>query len=209
MEELARSDYWGQIRAGLRPSSVLLAGAILMFVGPLLQLLWPSAAEPWYFWGLGLLGTGVGLMMCGPRMWASTMVLIGGLVFIAQGVALAAALLKVEYAPVIYRAFALPKSLILIAMAITERKNHGRPRIIALMVAGGLSALKLLWRVIGDADAGGNVADLVMAMIIAAALILLARGLRHREDEWAARRYVDMHADFSDFDRSDDDMLER
>jgi hypothetical protein len=205
MDRLSPDEFWGQIRAGLRPSTVLLVGSVLMFLGPALQLGWPAAPEPWYIWNLGLLGTGLGLIMCGPRMWASQMVMIGGLVFAAQGVALAVALLfDVQPAALVYRALALPKSLLLIAMALTERKQHGRPRILALHVAGILSTLKLAWRVAIDNDAGGNLLDLVMAMIIAAALIMLARGLRRRENEWAARRYTDMHADFEDFDRSEE-----
>lgn len=204
MNDVARHEYWGQIRAGLRPSSVLFWGSILMFLGPAMQLIWPAAQEPWFIWNLGLLGTGAGLMMTGPRVWASILVLFAGVVFAAQGVVLAIALMDVDYAALIYRALALPKSVMLLAIAFSERKHHGRPRIIALLVAGGLSAAKLGWRVWIDDDAGGNTLDMIMAMIIAAALVMFARGLRRREDEWAARRYVDMHADFSDFDRSED-----
>lgn len=192
---------WGEVRAGMRPSTVLAAGAILMALGPILQRLPEPGMVPWYAWAGGLLLVGTGLVMCTPHVWASAMVSVAGLLFLAHAVALIAALLGLAVAAWAYQMLAIPKLVIVGALAVTERQQHGRHRQVWLLVASGFGLAKIAARLAFPDAAWHDAADVLVNLMVATALGIFAQGLRRREDEWARRRLAEISASFEDFDR--------
>lgn len=192
---------WAEVRAGLRPSVVLAAGAILMALGPILQRLPALDMLPWCAWAGGLILVGTGLVMCTPRGWASAMVSVAGVLFLAHAVALVAALLGLAVAAWAYQMLAIPKLVVVGALAITERQQHGRHRQVWLLAASGLGVAKIAARLAFPDAAWHDAADVLVNLVVAAALWIFAQGLRRREDEWARRRLAEISASFEDFDR--------
>jgi hypothetical protein len=180
---------------------VLAVGAILMALGPILQRLPAPDGLPWYAWAGGLILVGTGLVMCTPRIWASAMVSVAGLLFLAHAAALIAALLGLAVAAWAYQMLAIPKLVVVGALAITERQQHGRHRQVWLLVASGLGVAKIAARLAFPGAAWHDAADVLVNLVVAAALWIFAQGLRRREDEWARRRLAEISASFEDFDR--------
>ncbi|MEZ4386642.1 MAG: hypothetical protein R3D98_03535 [Candidatus Krumholzibacteriia bacterium] len=191
---------WGEVKAGLRPSTVVATGALAMALGPVLDRIVAGGMLSWDAWLAGLLLVGIGLVMCTPHAWASPMVTLAGLVFMAQAATLAVALLGVATAARGYQMLAVPKVLALGLLAVTERRQHGRHRQRWLVAAGLLAAVKIVWRVLDPDLPWLDAADLVVNLTVATALWIFARGLRRREDEWARRRLAEVSASFEDFD---------
>ena len=195
------SPAWGYIHAGVRPSSALTAGAVLTFVAPLLLLLWPGAAEAaWLVWGGSLILVGGGLVLTGMRQWFSFVgVFVGGL-YLAHAGFLGAALAGHELAPLIYRIVAIPKLLSLVLLVPVSRRCLGPHRRFLLGAAGVVGATKVALRVADLLPTqGADLIDAVVNTLVSAALLMVARGLRRRENEWAHRVHADSSASFADF----------
>lgn len=192
---------WGDVRAGLRPSTLLALGAVLMGLGPVLEQLPALDPIPWYTWGAGMMLAGAGLLMCTPHAWASALVSVAGLLLMIHAGLLGAVLLGLTASATAYRLVAIPKLVVLGLLARTERHEHGRHRQLWLAAAGTLGLTKIAWRTVSP-DAPGHVAaDVAVNLVVALALWVFARGLRRREDAWARRKLAEVSASFQDFDR--------
>lgn len=193
---------WREVRGGLRPSTVLSVGVSLLAAGPVLATALPGYMIGWWLWLGGLFATGIGLTMCASRLWASRMVPLAGLMYVAHGVALSVAMLGVAEAARIYQMIAVPKVLTLALLAFTERHHHGRHRLIWLATASVLSAAKIGWRTLAQGLPYREFLELGVALVVAVALWIFARGLRRREDQWARRRLAETSASLEDFNRT-------
>jgi len=197
----AAAATWGDVRAGLRPSTVLALGAVLMGLGPLLEQLPALDPIPWYTWAGGMVLAGAGLLMCTPHAWASALVSVAGLLLMVHAGLLGSLLLGLTATATAYRLVAIPKLMVLGLLARTERHQHGRHRQLWLAAAGTLGLAKIVWRTVSPDSPGHGMADLLVNLVVAMALWVFARGLRRREDAWARRRLAEVSASFQDFDR--------
>lgn len=192
---------WGDLRAGLRPSTVLAVGAVLMAVGPVLERLPSPDLIPWYTWALGMALAGIGLLMCTPHAWASALVSVAGVLLLIHAGTLGTVLLGLAAVATAYRLLAIPKLVILGLLAYTERHQHGRQRRAWLAAAGSLGLAKIVWRTLAPDAPWHGAADVLVNLVVAVSLWVFARGLRRREDTWARRRLAEVSASFQDFDR--------
>lgn len=195
---------WGEVRAGIRPSTVLAVGAILMAIGPVLDRSPSLDLMPWYVWATGMALAGIGLLMCTPHAWASALVSVAGLLLLLHSGALAAVLMGLAAVATAYRVLAIPKLVVLGLLAHTERHHHGRQRQLWLAAAGTLGLAKIVARTLAPEAPWHDVADMLINLLVATALWMFARGLRRREDSWARRRLAEVSASFQDFDRRSD-----
>lgn len=195
------TNAWREVRGGVRPSLVLMIGAVVLLAGPTLARALPDTMIPWYVWIGGLVVTGLALVGCLPRPWASFMVSLTGLLFLAQAVSLAVALAGIAEAARAYQMLAMPKLASLGALAYTERHQHGRPRLIWLATAGAVGLARIGARTALGEFPYQAFLDLAAAALVSVALWFFARGLHRREDQWARRRLAEVSASFEDFNR--------
>ncbi len=192
---------WRRIRAGVRPSSVLLAGAMATATAPVLARLQGGGDPGWSIWGLGLALSGVGLILSGLRPWLTTLAVAAGAVFLAQLAGLVAGLLGSGPGAWIYLQLVIPKAVLLSLLALATRRQVAPFRRHVLQAAAAVLLLKVVLRELHLLPpATLPWLDLASTLLLAVALGLLARGLRHREDEWARRRLAEIDADLADFD---------
>jgi len=200
MEAQEIHDHWKDIGGGIRPSVVLIASSVLILACPLLALVPALKSEAWVAWVLALLLLGVALIVSGIRPWLSWVALVPGGIAVVQSVGLAFTLIGMTQFAGIYAFLSLPRALSILALALVERKNIAPHRRLVLALAGGLSALKIvLDPVLAIPPKWVPVLDAAVLVVLAVALFMLAQGLRHREREWASRRFADSNASFSDF----------
>jgi hypothetical protein len=186
---------------GLRPSTVLAVGALLVLAGPALDHAGRDGPLAWGLWTGGLAVTGVALIMTAPRPWVSPLVPAVGLLFLLQAAALTTALTGVALAARAYHVLAVPRTLALGFLAATERRQHGRPRLVWLAAAGGLGLLRIAWNTLDPAFGSPGWFDAAVSLVLSIALWIFARGLRRRESAWASRRLDEVSATFEDFAR--------
>jgi hypothetical protein len=203
-------DYWREAQGGFRGSSLLSGGGAFLAIGALFVLagLAPGAGtDPgtglvvagWmaYILGLALVGMGLGLTCAAgilPRL---------GLTAAALHLAQAAYLLFVFYgrnqppvSPVVLTAGRL---LALTVFAAVTARQLGQRSALVLGVTAGLCLAKTLIRVLIPAADGGAVADAILLLALAVAIVLAALRLRRVEDEWAREHFPGGKSDFSEF----------
>jgi hypothetical protein len=191
---------WGAIHAGVRPSTVLAVGAGLTMLGPLLNLGPEISLLAWGIWGVSLVICSVGMITCGLRPWFSHLGVAAGMIYLAQFSALAAVVAGLESAALAYRLFAIPKLLIFVVIALTTRKYLRPARRRLLAVAGVIGTAKIILRTVDLIPAGLlDAVDAAVNTLVAVALLVLANGLRHRENEWAHQVLEFSSSSFEDF----------
>lgn len=172
----------------------------MMAAGPVLNMS-PLRLWAWWLWDGGLVVAGLGLVLCAAQAWASPMVAVVGSVFIVQAIALAGAMVGSPMMARAYQLLAVPKVATVGLLAITEWGLHGRHRCVWLLVAGVVGTIKISWRTFAADHTTPVLVDIAVTQLLAAALIVLALGMRRRESEWAVRRLADSSASFEDFNR--------
>ena len=85
------------------------------------------------------------------------------------------------------------------AFAILSIGAVGRRLSVALAIVAGAGCLEALSRALRPGAAANATMDAVLVMCLAVTLALLARRLRHLEDDWAGRNRGDRRTDFSEF----------
>ncbi len=197
---------WGAIRVGLRPSSVLLAGAVATGAAPVIARVPGAGDAGWLAWGIALALCGAGLILSGLRPWLTTLAVVTGAAFLAQLAGLVAGLLGSGPGAWIYLQLVIPKALLLVLLAVVARRQVAPFRRQVLLAAAVMLLLKVVLREMHLVPrAALPWLDLSTSLLLAVALALLARGLRKRETEWARRRLLDVSADLEDFDTKDQD----
>ena len=190
---------WGAMKLGPRPSTMLIAGAMLGALGPLLNHL-GQAHVAWPAWALSLLLVGLGLLLSGLRPWLTWIALVPAGFYLLQGASLGLAASGYAPAARAYELLALPKllTLALLALAAVRQLETWRRR--WLLAGALLAAVKPLLRLFAIAPAPlFTVLDPLLAMVLAWSLITAARGLRRLETAWAVRRFDETHASLEDF----------
>jgi len=200
MAARSRQQAWGAVTGGPRPSSVLIAGAVLDAVSPLAAPVAGLAAAAWYGWAAGLVLVGLGLLLSGLRPWLRRFALVPAGLYLAQAASLGLALGGVGAAARVYDLLALPKTLALLMLAATAGDQLGRPGRRWLGAAAGAASLKIVLRHL-DVLAPGELAviDPALSIGLGVALVVAAAALRAHETEWAVRRREMTAADLEDF----------
>jgi hypothetical protein len=190
---------WGYLNAGPRPSTLLAGGAVVAALGPIALAL-QFATFAWVCWAIGLLLTGVGLLLSGLRPWLTSFAVVPAGMFLAQGASLLLTASGLAAAAAGYFALTLPKWLSLFVLAIVAARQVDRRRRRWLAVVVVLSSLKYLTRHLAQPPATVlAVLDILLAVLLASALVQWAVVLRRLETAWAAHRWRDTHARFEDF----------
>ncbi len=190
---------WGAMKLGPRPSTLLIAGAVLGAAGPLLNRL-DLAHLAWPAWAFSLVLIGTSLLLSGLRPWLTWVALVPAGFFLAQGACLGLAASGYAPAARAYELLALPKLLALALLALTAVRQLETWRRRWLLAAALLAAAKPLLRMVVTAPAFLFVVlDPLLAVVLAVALVITARGLRRLETAWAVRRYAESHASLEDF----------
>ena len=89
--------------------------------------------------------------------------------------------------------------LALTVFAAVTARQLGQRSALVLGVTAGLCLAKTLIRVLIPAADGGAVADAILLLALAVAIVLAALRLRRVEDEWAREHYPGGKSDFSEF----------
>jgi hypothetical protein len=195
MNTTGNTDSWREIRGGLRPSLILAVGAVLMPLSPILALFDPLATVAWYVWAMALTITGAGLALSSARPWLSWFGMIPAGLFLLQAVMLMLVIYGLEPLSLGYHLLPLPRNLSLIALAAAERKNLAPWRRQFLTIAALVAGLKIVANnVLTLPENLLIMADITTLLIMGAALVAVAIGLRHRESEWAKRRLDEMES---------------
>ena len=209
-----RFDYWRDVQGGFRGSHLLAVGAILLAVGALTSLAAAALGRPhppglveagWlsYILGLAFLGLGFG-WTCVPGILPRS-----GIAAAVLHVGQAAYLLVLFYdrsvPPVAPVALSVGRLLALIVLAVVAAAPLGRRCSLTLGIAAAASLLKVMLRVMGPRLDGSTTLDALFLLLLAGALLMTARRLRHIEDEWAYRHHQGSRTDFSEFNNPEHD----
>jgi hypothetical protein len=198
------SGAWKEIGGGLRPSTILIAGAVLGAAGPLIGRVGGSGDVGWWVWGAGLGLVALGLGASGVRPWLTTFAVVAGAIHAAQLLCLIGGLGGLGLGARCYQLLVVPKTLSLVLLALLARRQVAPWRRYLLLAAASLAAIKpALREFAGLGLASMQAVDLAVGLTLALALIAVAVGLRHRENEWARRRFAETSASLADFDRRD------
>ncbi len=176
---------------GLRPSSLVMAGAVAMAIAPLLVRAPGMGPWSWHLWAASLGLVGVGLLLAGTRRWLTVTAAVAGGAFLLQLAMYLASLAGLALAAWLYMVLAVPKALLLGVLALAARRQVAPWRRRLLLAAAALAAARTLGRELGALPSGWSAwLDPLVTILLAAALVGFAVGLRNRESEEARRRLV-------------------
>jgi hypothetical protein len=176
----------------LRPSSLVLAGAVAMAIAPVLARAPGVGAWSWHAWAVSLGLVGLGLLLTGTRRWSTWTAAVVGGVFLLQLAMYLASLAGIPRAAWLYTVLAVPKALLLVVLALAARRQVARWRRQLLLATAALAATRTLGRELGAVPTGWSAwLDPLVTALLAGALMAFAVGLRHRESEEARRRRVE------------------
>jgi hypothetical protein len=206
-------DYWQRRRAGLRGSTLLRLGALLVLLSAgssalgkaadraaLLDFYHMAFAIPWALWIVSLLVLAAGFIVTGYRSYMSPMGWVTGTFHLGHGLDLFTMIFAAPGMGFSPAGMALAKYLTVILFGYAEQARLGRSMRNLLIVAAGAQVVKIGWRTFAGLDSRPSwLLDMALLMVLAWSYWRLARHIRYQEDLWAARLANAHTASFEDF----------
>jgi|GEM_PF-2326044 len=215
MTSLPQIDYWRETNGGLRGSTMIRAGTVVMALAGLSNVIAPYVSsfgvvpyEPamiaaWLSWILGLWILGAGFAWVGINPFLSRFGIVVGTFHIAQGVYLLVLLFTSARTAVPPVSLSVGRLVAILAFALIERESIGRSTSRLILVATGLALLKVAVRIMTYLPPLSatiwSLADAGMLILLAVTLLRLGTRVRILENSWAEERYRERSAGFVDF----------
>ncbi len=216
---------WATAHGGLRGSTSVLAGALLLAAGALVNLVGQLAGGPggtapptvvmggWLLWILGLAIAGWGLIWIAAGPVLSRLGIAPGLAHLAQSGLLLLMLCTQVAPPVPPSAIAVVRLALLAMFGLKEVSSLGRGTARLLALCALLQALKIGLRQAGLLPEPGlpvgPLVDAVLNEAVAVALFQAGQRVRQAEDRWARASFTAPVAGFEHFNNPDHGDLDR
>ncbi len=214
-----QEDAWSAAYGGVRGSTSLIAGSLLLALGALLNLAGVLAGGPpgdgpvgaviaaWIVWILGLAVSGWGLTWIGIGPVLSRLGLVVGLAHGVHAAVLVLALFAAGSPPLPPEAFVAARLLLLAGFAWAEARWLGAGPARALAAVALLQAAKVGLRAGGllpeFGPPGGPLLDTALNVALAAVVMQAALRVRQTEDGWARGALDARGGGLEEFDNPD------
>lgn len=213
MDQRHPSDTWRQQHGGLRSSTLLRVGALLIVLSAgssglskaadraaVLDFYHMAFAIPWALWIVSLLVLAAGFIATGFRNYMSPMGWVTGSFHLGHGLDLFTMIFAAPGMGFSPAGMALAKYLTVILFGYAEQSRIGRGMRNLLTVAAGAQVAKIVWRTFVGLDSRSSwILDMALLLLLAWAYWRLARHIRYQEDLWAERLATAHKASFEDF----------
>ena len=209
------TDFWAEASGGVRGSSLLRLGALLMCLAALLNgagtALQPSQSllgirilkVAWLLWIGDLWLVGAGFIWIGLNPVLSRIGLATGLLHLFQGLFLLLTLFANLRLPVTNTALSTGRLLAIVLFAIVERRTLPGRQVAVLILAAGLLQAKLVLRTLTVLREMPEVwlmsLDVLLLLGLGLALLGVAASVRREETWWAEEQYQARATGFSAF----------
>lgn len=213
MNQKIPTDYWQVMHGGLRGSTLLRIGAVLVVLSAglngmgkvadrahLLEFYNMAFAIPWAVWIVTLLVLAGGFIVTGFRSYMSPMGWVTGTFHLGHGLDLFTMIFAAPGMGFAPAGMALAKYLTIILFGYAEQSRIGRRMRDLLTLVGGLQAAKIALRTfVGFGSRTSWIMDMLLLALLAWAYWRLAQRIRYQEDRWAERLFHEHSASFEDF----------
>ena len=206
-------DYWKALGGGLRSSTLLRLGAVLVVLSVIADVVTRLLGRfevidihnmfflvPWISWIVTLLVLGVGFIVTGYRPYLGRMGWVVGTFHIGHALDLFTIIFATPGMTIAPGGMALAKYLTLILFAVAEQDIVGRKMRNLLFIAAGLQCVKISTRTLWGLDPQVSLAlDMALLLLLAVAYWRLGSIIAKTEQEWAKMRLEERSATFDDF----------
>jgi len=206
-------SYWQELQGGLRPSSFLKYGGLLVWLSAGLNIadnalfrLWDIDSltlflAAWIGWLLSLTVLAAAFSLIGYRPFMTGFGWIVGIFHLGQAVDLFLTLFSGPGLTFAIDAVALAKYITLLIFAVVERKKIGRRMCWFLGSVAALEVAKIATRVsFSPPELVSLTGDVLLLIALGWAVFRLRHSVRDQEEHWAKKRLAERSASFEDFD---------